>query len=312
MKIISFLTGLLAFGALLLKGTELDLKANSPWQKIGTGEFFVKYSGKGWPGLVAEISSPTTNTFYKLSWEGKAEAGVPRTFVSIDYQQAKKDTLYIPWHPATEYESCLQYFPAQMDAVAKRISFSMNPGPGGNVFIRNASLAPLLPAELEQNLLPDGDFESGNTRPSNFSRVNAPPFEGIKIVQSPAFLSGCRSLELHPKAGENFAMESIFLPVIPGRKVKMIFWAKAERPAVLRGIINFSARIHKGGKHLYASANFKLNEQWQQYSFRFDVPTDTAAYPALLDKMAKLQYNLSPAEQENRIFLDNIEFRLEE
>lgn len=312
MKILSFLTGTLASGALFLNGAELDLKENPPWQKIGTGEFSVKYSGKGWPGLVAEIPSPTTNSFYKLSWEGKAEAGVPRTFVSIDYPQEKKDTLYIPWHPAAEYERYLQYVPAQMDAVAKRICFSMNPGPGGNVFIRNAALTPVLPAELEQNLLPDGDFESGNTRPANFFRVNAAPFEGINIVPSPAFLSGCRSLELHPKAGEKFTMESIYLPIVPGRKVNMIFWAKAEHPAVLRGIINFSARIHKGGKHLYASANFKLNEQWQQYSFRFDVPTDTAAYPALLDRMAKLQYNLSPAEQENRIFLDNIEFRIEE
>ena len=55
MKILSFLTGALASGALFLNGAELDLKANPPWQKIGTGEFSVKYSGKGWPGLAAEI-----------------------------------------------------------------------------------------------------------------------------------------------------------------------------------------------------------------------------------------------------------------
>ena len=67
MKILSFLTGTLASGALFLNGAELDLKANPPWQKIGTGEFSVKYSGKGWPGLAAEIPSPTTNSFYKLS-----------------------------------------------------------------------------------------------------------------------------------------------------------------------------------------------------------------------------------------------------
>ena len=302
-SIIASIASILCISA---EGVELELQAKSSWQAVTPGEFSVRYSGKGWPWLAGKSPKTETGIFYRLSWEGKSEDGIPRTFVLIDYKGEKNKKLYLDWNPTEHYQKYIQYFPGETGS-EPTVCFSMNPGPTGKVSVKNIKLEALTPSETEKNLLPDGDFESGNIAPVSFSRINESPFKELKIVQSPAFLSGRKSLELSPETDGKFGIASIYLPIRPGKKVELRFWAKADSPAALRAIINFTARINKGGKHLYASADFKLGEQWREFRFLFDVPTDTAMYPALEERMAKLQFSL-PQHQRSTIWLDNIEF----
>lgn len=314
MNIGRILIASLALCVLAPGATGLELKARAPWKTAAEGEFTVDYMGKGWPGLVGHAPETRDNVFYKLSWEGKSEDGIPHTFVLVDYKGEKSKNLYIHWSPTGTDQKYVHYFSGR-SGVAPEILFSMNPGPGGKVSVKHVKLEEIAPSALAENLLPDGDFESGNTVPTGFSRIdgeNGTPFRGMAIVPGPAFLSGTKSLELAPEAGEKFVVLSSYLPVVPGKKVELRFWAKAEQDIVLRVVINFAGRINKGGPHLYTDRRFKITEQWQEYILEFDVPGDTARYPSLLDGMARLHFDLDTPAHSNKVYFDHMEFLVKE
>ncbi len=302
--------GILSVLILALAGivfaVDLTVSPGGGWSD-NNGESQVDYSGKGWPLLVLKTPALEKDAFYKLSWNGKCTGDSVKTFFGYkDKEKGSSKHFNMSWIPAAEYNHYTFYFKNRVEN--PYMYFSMAPGQSGKVSIKNINLTKLEDKDLKSNLLNDGNFET-NSSPIAFYREGGKGLKGNSIEDSPAFLSGTKSLRMNAEQESTNAILSHRMPVRPGKTVELKFWAKSEvKPIALRTVINFYGIVTKGGKHLYTAKTLRIDKEWKQYTITFNVPNDLAKYPALKDGSAFLQFHLGKDKDKAAVWLDNIEF----
>lgn len=161
-------------------------------------------------------------------------------------------------------------------------------------------------AELNTNLLANGDFESGN----EFVNYKTGRANGLSVVPSPDFFSGEKSLKIVKEADKWIAIQARKpLPVIPGKTIVLKFWmksAKGNTPASVT--IDFFQP--KQNNHLYKTFNFQLEPEWKEFTFEYAVPADTDAYTGLKAGTCRLRLGLKNSPDAAEAYLDEVEFRL--
>lgn len=161
-------------------------------------------------------------------------------------------------------------------------------------------------AELNKNLLPNGDFEAGN----EFFNYSTGKKDGLSVVPSTDFLSGEKSLKIVKKANAWIAVQAKNpLPVIPGKTIHLTFWMKSAKGTVPgSATIDFSQPVQN--HHLYKTFNFQIEPEWKEFSFEYAVPADVEAHTGLKAGLCRLRFGLKNSADEAEAYLDGIEFVL--
>ena len=157
-----------------------------------------------------------------------------------------------------------------------------------------------------------GEFENGAG--ADFLKTNSNNSKPVvgEIVPSPDFFAGEKSLELafgNPSVENKLATH--YLPMIPGKKMQLKFWAKSTGKHKLTVIMNTIPRIgsvHKG-KHLFLTKPFTLDEEWKEYTLTFVPGENYDAVPDLKCHLLKLQF-FTPEKESGKIWLDNVDYRI--
>ncbi len=161
------------------------------------------------------------------------------------------------------------------------------------------------PAASMPSLLRHGDFETGN----DFAAYSAADKARFSVVPSPAFFCGEKSLKVMQEADGNAELMTGDLPAEPGKTIEVRFWAKSEAGSVPAQVI---LDFFRGGhpKHLYKRFPVKLEPEWKEFTFTYEVPTDVAAWTALTEKKTRLRFGLPKSPDAATVYLDNVEYFL--
>ena len=215
----------------------------------------------------------------------------------------KRSTDYTTWRAGADYAPFNLYFCTNALENPK-IFFNINPGPAGDIAVRNLKLDEV--ANLGDNLLPNGDFENGN----GFRPYLAKFEKCMSIVPSPSFFSGTKSLKLTKSANEGAEVRSIaWLPAVPGKTIVVKFWAKSENGTIPGYMyLDFGRGGHK--KHLYKPYNFNIEPEWKEIVLEYAVPTDTDTWTALKDGLCRLHIGLSKTAEAGAAFIDGVEYSI--
>ena len=102
------------------------------------------------------------------------------------------------------------------------------------------------------------------------------------------------------------------LPAIPGKTATLRFWARTEQGTV-PGILYLDFFRPKYGyrNHLVHKFGFQAEQDWKEFTFRYRIPDEVTRYPALSEKMLRLQFHLPQSNQDAVVWLDNLEYSLE-
>ena len=114
------------------------------------------------------------------------------------------------------------------------------------------------------------------------------------------------------KAGDMVAVISRDLPALPGETATIRFWARTER-GTIPGILYLDFFRPKYGyrNHLVRKFGFQAEPDWKEFTFRYPIPEEVNRYPALSEKMLRLQFHLPQGDRDAVVWLDNLEYSLE-
>ena len=248
-----------------------------------------------------------------------ASGGVLPLFLSGDHgfrlailttQKGTASYLFFPVKPGIRFATTYLY--AQNDApIIGRLYLDQTEG-ATRVEVKDFKVAKLTEEELAGNLFPDGEFENGTG--ADFLKTNSNNSKPVvgEIVPSPDFFAGEKSLELaFGNPGVENKLATHYLPMIPGKKMQLKFWAKSTGKHKLTVIMNTIPRIgavHKG-KHLFLTKPFTLDEEWKEYTLTFVPGENYDAVPDLKCHLLKLQF-FTPEKESGKIWLDNVDYRI--
>lgn len=301
-------TFLLFAAVAAVSAVEFAVEPQKPWKKNGDGNFSVEFSGKGnHPYLWLRPKELNSDTCYRLSFEAEQGAlpfaALIREKIGTEWNHhGYADDLQLPAGPR-RYSF---YF--RVAEPVPGTSFAIYPlaGDGGRDTVRNIQLEEV--ADFRTNLLMEGEFENGTAlwpRHRKFA-------DRVAVADSPGFFCGARSLRLDKRAGDTVAVISRDLPAIPGKTATVRFWARSEQGTV-PGILYLDFFRPKYGykNHLVRKFGFQAEPDWKEFIFRYRIPEDATRYPALQEKMLRLQFHLLKNDQAAVVWLDNLEYSLE-
>lgn len=303
-KIFTFLL----FSSATVSAVEFTVEPQKPWQKNNNGNFSVEFSGKGsHPYLWLRPKELKSDTCYRIVFE--AEKGA-LPFAALIREKAGTewnhrgyaDDLQLPAGPR-RYSF---YF--RVDEPAPGTSFAIYPlaGAGGLDTVRNIQVGEV--TDFCTNLLPEGEFETGTAlwpRHRKFA-------DRVAVADSPGFFCGVRSLRMEKKNGDSVAVISRDLPAIPGKTATVRFWARSEQgtvPGVL--YLDFFRAKYGYKNHLVRKFGFQAEPDWKEFTFHYRIPEEVTRYPALSEKMLRLQFHLPQGDRDAVVWLDNLEYSLE-
>ena len=298
------------FGTLLAE--DLQIAAEKPWQETadnGAKCYALDYSGQAQPGL----SFPMTikpDSYYTVSWKMKGSIQEDSGVFGIELiLGGKTETAeYVLTKDWSEY---VLYFYSEGASDAK-IRLRLNPGKPKTIAIKDIKAGPVTAEQFTKNLLPDGNFESASGIPSNWVRSGSSNINPAKIVTQQGFISGEKSLEVAfiKQAEGQCGIQSIFLPVVPGKDYEFNFWAKAERPQMLSvsmDVIGFTRKV--GVAHFYKRDDFKVTPEWKAYSFKTtEIPSDIAQFPDLQNRLLIIHIRWEEKDQDGKVWFDDMSF----
>lgn len=287
---------------------DFTIAPQKPWRKIEERTCSVEFSGKGpHPYLWLRPKTLKPDTCYRLSFEAERGAlpfaALIREKIGTGWKhRGYADDLQLPAGPR-RYSF---YF--RVAEPAPGTSFALYPltGDGGSDTIRNIQLEEV--TDFRSNLLPEGEFENGTAlwpRHRKFA-------DRVAIADSPGFFCGVRSLRMERKAGDMVAVISRDLPALPGKTATIRFWARTER-GTIPGILYLDFFRPKYGyrNHLVRKFGFQVEPDWKEFTFRYPIPEEVNRYPALSEKMLRLQFHLPQGDRDAVVWLDNLEYSLE-
>lgn len=300
---------LLSALSLTLSAVDLTITPRSPWKASGEKEYSVDFDGgKSWPTLLIKPGALRPNTYYRLTFEAKdSSRGEAKTQAGFQYARNGKNAMqYLQWRGSLEYTPIVLYFKTGETTSSANLLFNINPGPAAKISVRNPALTELSAEDFKTNLLSAGDFENG----CNFHGFSSAYAKDLSIVPSPSFFCGEKSLKLTRKPNDTTDITTSNLPAVPGKTIKVKFWAKsAETEVPARMILDFGFPGYK--PHLYRQFLFKIEPEWKEFSFSYTVPADLKTYPALTEGMVKFRIGLLKSPNAAETWFDNIEYRLE-
>lgn len=289
---------------------ELNVTCQPPWRmsrnENGTPTYLLKYPGTGWPTLTfAPVLKP--DTYYLLKWQMKSSvADNSAPFQAVVSFGLSYNSSY---HLNPDWSQYSVYFYSGKETSTK-IKFLVNPSIAKEIQLKDLQLVPVTQEKFADNLLPDGDFEQSSAFPTHWSKTYGTVTFPGSIVESQDFLAGTKSMvvsSVEQNKG-NTGINSIYLPVIPGKRYEMSFWAKSETEITLSASVDGWSPFKHTGKHFYKSSRFKVMPKWHFYSLNVDVPTDLTSYPDLQSKMMRLSFSWKNSGAV-KVWLDGVTFR---
>lgn len=299
----------LLFAAVTAAAVEFAVEPQKPWKKNGEGNFAVEFSGKGnHPYLWLRPKELNSDTCYRLSFE--AEKGA-RPFAALIREKSGAEWQHRGYSddlklPAGPRRYSFYFRVAEPEPGTAFAIYPLAEEGGGGDTIRDIRLDEI--TDFGTNLLMEGEFENGTAlwpRHRKFA-------DRVVVADSPGFFCGARSLRLDKRAGDTVAVISRDLPAIPGKTATVRFWARSEQGTV-PGILYLDFFRPKYGykNHLVRKFGFQVEPDWKEFTFRYRIPEDTTRYPALQEKMLRLQFHLLKNDPAAVIWLDNLEYSLE-
>ncbi|WP_419647275.1 hypothetical protein [Victivallis vadensis] len=292
--------------AFTASAVEFSVEPQSPWQPNGKNAYSIEFGGgKVHPYLWIRSKELKNGAYYRLSFEA-AEGRL--FFAALIREKSGEKWSHRGYHDDLENHGGTKhysfYFRARKPEEGSAFAIYPLQGKKGKDTIRNISLEEV--TDFSDNLLKEGDFEFGSALFPRHER-----FAGqLAVVASPGFFCGEESLRIIKKAGDTVAAISRDLPAIPGRTVTVSFWVRAER-GTIPGIMYLDFFRPGREKHLVRKFGFKAEPDWKKFSYSYQVPEDTALYPALVDGMLRVHFHLSKSEPEATVWLDNLEYTVQ-
>ncbi len=305
-KLFLFLLFPAAVGA---AAVDFTVDPQKPWRKTEERTCSVEFSGKGaHPYLWIRPKTLKSDACYRISFEAE-QGGLPfaaliREKVGTEWKhRGYADDLQLPAGPR-RYSF---YF--RVAEPEPGTSFAIYPlaGKGGRDTVRNIQLDEI--TDFRANLLPEGEFENGTAlwpRHRKFA-------ERVTVANSPGFFCGARSLRMERNAGDTVAVISRDLPALPGRTATIRFWARNTAQGTVPGTLYLDFFRPKYGyeNHLVRKFPFRVEADWKEFTFRYRIPEEVNRYPALSEKMLRLQFHLPQSDRPAVVWLDNLEYSLE-
>ncbi len=278
-----------------------DMTPANGWQEKSAGAWTIDYKGEGYPGLNGKMTV-RPESFYRLSWQSCFSAGAEQQMLRLLWNGTRQRHSAI--RVTDRMEKRVQYYYSEAETELK-FRFYLNPGAPATLEVGNIKLDAL--TDLTGNLLPGGDFEKEGDLTAFWTPGWGPKEMYASVVPVSDFLSGQKSLKLPPApGGGRYAVISDYMPAVPGKNVELRFWAKSDREQILTANIDCQPPGKQEGKLLYQSKQFKLENDWREYSVQYRLPDDLALYPSLQWRLARI--HLGHEGGEGNIWIDNVEF----
>lgn len=288
-------------------GVTTNVGMTPPWRKEevdGGIEYVLKYGGSGWPGLLIK-AGVEPGKHYQLSWRmmgNEADPGAP-VKLSVD-AGIKFNNSYVITPGWSEFHG----FFFSGDRAEVKLNLHMSPGAERTIRVKDLKLEEVTAEKFEKNLFPGGEFEDSIALASGWTRASGTETLISRVEESRDFLSGSRSMVLAAGTGGKggMAVNSIYIPVLLGKKFEMSFWAKGE--GTLSANIDGWSPVKHSGKHFYKGASFNVEGDWKQFSLSADIPENLAEYPDLESRMIRLTFQRRK-DAAGEVWIDNVEFR---
>lgn len=285
----------------------LAVGPGAPWQEAvvdGQKSYTIQYGGKDYPSLVT--SAPVApGRCYRVSWEAKSSVAAPGAVIGckigVNGKYGQRDYPVSPeWSNYAFY-----FYSGNFDKIP--LWLIALPGEVKELNVRNMELNEVTPADFAANLVTESDFEKCTGFPVCWTSAAKTTGGFLTVGGAEGFVAGEKSMlaDFNGKVG----IQSLQLPVIPGKEFEFRFWAKAENDHVINVSVQAWSMFGHQGDHFYQFASFKLTPEWQEYIVKIKVPEDLVKYPDLADHLMFAGiYNAD--HQTGMIWFDDFSFRM--
>ena len=282
-------------------------KIQAPWQKKEPLSFEIRGDKIEKVPVVFSFKA-TPDTFYRFTFQVNTNS--PCRIVILTTQAKRVSYVFIPIRKNSHFAT-VNFYSQDANPIIGRLFLDQLSG-SAQLEIKNFQLQRLSESDLKENLFPNGDFE--NEAGADFLKTNSNnsrPAIG-EIVSSPDFFEGEKSFEMaFGNTDQENKLASHYLPMIPGKRMELKFWAKStgeQKLTVIMNTIPRSGTWHKG-KHLYFNKPFTIDGKWREYTLSFQPGADFENVPDLKRHLLKLQF-FAPEKGKGKIWLDNLDYRI--
>lgn len=272
-----FITLLLAglFTGAIASETEFKITTQSSRWKKENSVYTLRQVEKGSDRLVIRFT-PEANAWYRLDWGMRYSNAEPAANVGVRVERDGKMGRF-QFNSTKEWTDHTLYFSTQ-DTQPIKIDITLLQRTTGEFQIRDCKLSAIGKEPFALKFLPGGELDGGEN-PLRYSMTAST----AKIVDAKAFLCGSKALELESAGAAKGLFKSTPLPVIPGKKYQLKFWAQSDTVKAMNASVTcWSVWGHKG-KHFYKSRNIKIGSECQEYTLDVEIPGDISASPDLRD-----------------------------
>ena len=296
--------------AMLNAAVEKPLEKISPlggWKQTAPGRFEIRHEGTHVAHLMAE-ATVEPKSYYRISW--KAEAGKDWKTLEPNAMIQVGKSEYIAWNPSEKSAPRSVCFYSG-DGGKLKCSLYLPRKSTGTLAVEQLKLEKLEEKDLHDNLIRNGDFEAENTLPGEWRKSWKQKKTVESIVPEHCFLAGKQSLSLlQEEKSVIAAVNSLPIPILPGKTYTLSFWAKGQENQKFRAAVDLPNQGKTQG-HFNTGKAFLLllGNEWKHFSFSVTFPSDETRFPALRNRMARISFS-NESGTPGATLIDQVEFRI--
>ena len=296
--------------AMLNAAVEKPLEKISPlggWKQTAPGRFEIRHEGTQVAHLMAE-ATVEPKSYYRISW--KAEAGKDWKTLEPNAMIQVGKSEYIAWNPSEKSAPRSVCFYSG-DGGKLKCSLYLPRKSTGTLAVEQLKLEKLEEKDLHDNLIRNGDFEAENTLPGEWRKSWKQKKTVESIVPEHCFLAGKQSLSLlQEEKSVIAAVNSLPIPILPGKTYTLSFWAKGQENQKFRAAVDLPNQGKPQG-HFNTGKAFLLllGNEWKHFSFSVTFPSDETRFPALRNRMARISFS-NESGTPGATLIDQVEFRI--
>ena len=294
--------------AMLNAAVEKPLEKISPlggWKQTAPGRFEIRHEGTHVAHLMAE-ATVEPKSYYRISW--KAEAGKDWKTLEPNAMIQVGKSEYIAWNPSEKSAPRSVCFYSG-DGGKLKCSLYLPRKSTGTLAVEQLKLEKLEEKDLHDNLIRNGDFEAENTLPGEWRKSWKQKKTVESIVPEHSFLAGKQSLSLlQEEKSVIAAVNSLPIPILPGKTYTLSFWAKGQENQKFRAAVDLPNQGTPQG-HFNTGKAFLLGNEWKHFSFSVTFPSDETRFPALRNRMARISFS-NESGTPGATLIDQVEFRI--
>ena len=294
--------------AMLNAAVEKPLEKISPlggWKQTAPGRFEIRHEGTHVAHLMAE-ATVEPKSYYRISW--KAEAGKDWKTLEPNAMIQVGKSKYIAWNPSEKSAPRSVCFYSG-DGGKLKCSLYLPRKSTGTLAVEQLKLEKLEEKDLHDNLIRNGDFEAENTLPGEWRKSWKQKKTVESIVPEHSFLAGKQSLSLlQEEKSVIAAVNSLPIPILPGKTYTLSFWAKGQENQKFRAAVDLPNQGKPQG-HFNTGKAFLLGNEWKHFSFSVTFPSDETRFPALRNRMARISFS-NESGTPGATLIDQVEFRI--